>query len=589
MGASSITTIDTLQDASLAIDEGMRLCIQRAASDDVTETFLNWAAQLHERGAHPLVVCADDVAYRRYQARLAAMPMLPDDCVATMQDVCLGIIANPTVSKVLGRDAYVLNQNEYDVLMEDVKVSGLKPRRLREMLKFFNKSLSEYANEEEGWLISQEEQTVFAILEENLEVRRALLPSEVAGQAYRGMQKAAVEPVPCTILVDDFATLSRASQRLLHFLATEGMVIAGNTHEAYNAQEAYPYPQGFADVMADESFERVALAQHATAPQVRQVTLKDPLEEFAYIADEVSACIDEGVAPCDILVAVPNVTWGRQVLKALEARGVAAAFDTGTSKIKGDPRTKGRYDALKLAAFLRLVEDPSNMTALRSWLGLGDWLLRSEAFLELMAYARDHACSVQCAIADLRSMKDSERTSRIFGKFDAPLDELDEVRAALREASPAQAAEVFSQHGMPLSASQKALLGAGERADVLALARGAFVPEPFPEQVVCIAPYARCHGRFVRATFIAGMVNGFLPAADAVDDKHTIDHKARALVRDRARFDDMQATARDQVVCTSFEQDRLENTATLPMQPRRVFVQDGERYAAIAPSEFVVA
>ena len=35
----------------------------------------------------------------------------------------------------MGRDARVLDENELAVLMEDVKVSGLKPGRLREMLK----------------------------------------------------------------------------------------------------------------------------------------------------------------------------------------------------------------------------------------------------------------------------------------------------------------------------------------------------------------------------------------------------------------------------------------------------------------------
>ena len=97
------------------------------------------------------------------------------------------------------------------------------------MLKFFYKSISDCADDDERWLITAEEQTVHAILTENLEARRALLPCEVSSLAYRGLVKAEVEREPLTLVADDFGSLSKASQRLVRHLATDGLVAAGRT------------------------------------------------------------------------------------------------------------------------------------------------------------------------------------------------------------------------------------------------------------------------------------------------------------------------------------------------------------------------
>ena len=246
---------------------------------------------------------------------------------------------------------------------------------------------------------------------------------------------------------------------------------------------------------------------------------------------------------------------------------------------------------MKLAAFLRLHANPNDLPALRSWLGFGDWLLRSDAFLELMAYARNHDMTVPQAIADLRRVPDAERASEVFGKLDAPLDELAALQDACRSGlTRDQAIALFESAGMLLTPAQQALLGDDpNHADIDGLAASAFGgPVRSGDGAgVVVAPYRRCHGRFSRATFVTGLVGGFLPALDAVDDKFTIDHRRAALERERALFEDVAATAQDQTVCTWFKRDLLENTASLNMQTGRVFVKDDVRYATLVPSEFV--
>lgn len=567
----------------------VRACLEHDASDDVAPALLACAHGIAAAGSPVRIVCADGVAAERYRALVADDPLLNAADVVSMRELGLAVMGDARVQDAVGRGARVLDDNELAVLMEDVKVSGLKPGRLREMLKFFYKSMSECADEDERWLITAEEQTVHAILTENLEVRRALLPCEVSSLAYRGLVAAGVESEPLALVVDDYASLSKASQRLVRHLAANGLVAAGRTLAASSAEEPYPCFDGFR-ALADEADCLVTLATERPEAARESRALDDPEAECAFVAASVEECLADGMAPRDVLVAVPNAAWGARMAAALEARGIAVERGFGSGKIKGDPRTEGRFADLKLATFLRLHLDPHDFTSLRSWLGFGDWLLCSDAFLELMAYARERDIAASEAVAQLRTQRDADRASTIFGKFDGPLDELDELQRACADGLTREAAvELFEAHGMPLSPRLVELLGDdAAHADIERLAREAFrAPvEDVARDAVHVVAYARCHGRHVRTAFVTGLVNGFLPANDAVDDKFTIDHRRVALERERALFLNVLAAADERTVCTRFTRDRLENTAFTKVQTTRVFMRDGERLASVAPSEF---
>lgn len=596
MSACSVASVQSVEAVTqilleLHSDAGCA-CVEHGASDDVSPALLAAACRAAEAGKRVRLVCADGVAAGRYRALLAnqeaGVPEASVD-VVSVRALALEVMSDARVQGVVGREARVLDDNELAVLMEDVKVSGLKPGRLREMLKFFYKSLSDCADEQEGWLITAEEQTVYAIVTENLEARRALLPCEVSSMAYRGLVGAGVEREPMMLVVDDYATLSRASQHLVRYLATDGLVVAASTLATLNAEEPYPCFDGFREV-ADGCDQLVSLESTRPVAVRESCALDDPEDECAYVTSSVAECLEAGVAPRDVLVAVPNAAWSARMASALEAQGIAVERAFGGGKIKGDPRTVGRFADLKLATFLRLYRDRDDFTSLRSWLGFGDWLLRSDAFLELMAFARERDIAVSEAVAQLRTQKDADRPSQIFGKFDAPLDELDELLRACADGLTCEdAVELFAAHDMPLSPRLVALLGDDlAHADLERLAREGFAApvEDAAHNAVRVATYPRCHGRHVRVVFVSGLVNGYLPASDAVDDKFTIDHRRVALERERMLFADVLSTATERAVCTRFVQDRLENTVLAKVQTARVFMKDGERFAKVAPSEF---
>ncbi|WP_270299637.1 hypothetical protein [Eggerthella sinensis] len=319
MSACSFSSVDEVTHALLERGDVAKLRIERGASDDLAPAFLAYANQLNQMGTRARIVCVDDVAAQRFRTSLEAYPALGADAVVTMRELCLSLAADERVRAAMGREARLLNDNEHDVLLEDLKVSGIKPRRLREMLKFFYKSISDCFSEELGWLVTNEEQMVFAILEENLDVRRALLPCELPGRVYHGLVDAGAEVEPLVLLVDDFGTLSKAAQRLVQHVAGAGLVVAGASTEARNAEEPYPWIEGFAS-FADatgaeepypwiEGFASFADATGADAwtletgagtPVGACIVCPDPYAEFACVAEQVKARLDAGMASAPI-------------------------------------------------------------------------------------------------------------------------------------------------------------------------------------------------------------------------------------------------------------------------------------------------
>ena len=110
------------------------LCVEHDASDDVAPALLRAARARVEAGSNVRVVCADAVAAARFRALAADDPLLGALDVVSVRELALSILGDARVGDAVGRDARVLDENELAVLMEDVKVSGLKPGRLREML-----------------------------------------------------------------------------------------------------------------------------------------------------------------------------------------------------------------------------------------------------------------------------------------------------------------------------------------------------------------------------------------------------------------------------------------------------------------------
>ena len=110
-----------------------------------------WARAEADAGRPVLLLGADGVRAEGLR-RAARAAGLEPGAVASVREAALAVIAG--AGSGFFRDARVLDANERDVLMEDMKVSGLKPGRLREMTKFFAKGIADGVSGDGDWLIS---------------------------------------------------------------------------------------------------------------------------------------------------------------------------------------------------------------------------------------------------------------------------------------------------------------------------------------------------------------------------------------------------------------------------------------------------
>ena len=127
-----------------------------------TQELINRAVKALKQGAKAtdvLVLCATPQAALAFKARLdaaaeAAGVSAADVAVTTPRALALDVMGDAEAIRWSGREPRLLTDYEKLFLLEDMKVSGLRPKRLREMLKFFYRSWTELADDDENWLLA---------------------------------------------------------------------------------------------------------------------------------------------------------------------------------------------------------------------------------------------------------------------------------------------------------------------------------------------------------------------------------------------------------------------------------------------------
>ena len=568
------------------------VAVRTGAADDVASSVVALVCRATDAGRPVRLLAPDEPCALRWRATFAREG-LGNAEVSSVREAALDIIDG--AGEAFPRDARMLDGNEMDVLMEDLKVSGLKPGRLRAMTKFFYKGIADGASNNADWLISAEEQHVWAILRENLEARRALVPAEASALALEALSTSggaerARELVPegTLLIATAFNTLSATSQALVRALAPATLVAFGTELDASNSEEEYPNPTGFVALL-EEADECAAEFAAAGEPATETIACAHPAEEFDEVARIVAEAVAAGTDPAGITVACPHRLWMEGIAKRLADRDIPCVIDAGARKTKGDPREGGRCGRLRTRAAAKLLADPDDFAAWRSWLGLGDWLVRSDAFAELLAYARERDMTAADAFRQLIDRPSGERDCELFGKFDEPIARLFALRDGLAGATGAEAVQLLEQAGCSLTDGERAALEAAGAFDAAAFAALVLDEADAADssEGVAIVPYDRAFGRHGELTVICGLVNGFLPARDALSDTETIDHKRRAYDRGRILFEAMKATGANRVVLTYFTDDRVENADALNMDINRIYVKGGLRFAVLTPSAYL--
>ena len=246
-----------------------------------------------------LVLCASPQAALAFSQRLAtASPAAAAAAtVTTPRALALSVLSDAEAIRWSGRDPRILTAYEELFLLEDMKVSGLRPKRLREMLKFFYRSWTELADDDENWLLAGEETNIHDLLKANLSFMRAIAEPEAANLAVnylRSHDGARAAHGFDHVFIDDYQLASRASQQLAGLVARESITIAGDRTACVQVYDSYPYAAGIDEFAAEHpAAECVELneSRNCAASAAAANALQDELAECAEKAAANAAAI----------------------------------------------------------------------------------------------------------------------------------------------------------------------------------------------------------------------------------------------------------------------------------------------------------
>ncbi|ACV23287.1 Uncharacterised protein [Slackia heliotrinireducens] len=563
--------------------------------------------------------------------------------VRTARELAMSVLATPGACAATGRKPRQLARYEESFLMEDMKVSGLRPKRIAELTGFFYRSWTELADFEEGWLIYKEEEENHAQLKRLLGLYGAYIEPEISNMAFRFLSECPAELAKAQfkyVFADDYQMLSRASQYLVCALAGEKLFAAGNPLACVQVFDSFPYAKGIDELKAQVPQADVVMlseshlptdtaaavgslselaAEHpdfegmeipvtmANGTQVdggfEIIETATPAEECERVIEWVQARLSEGLSPEDVAVVVPNKTWELNVLVRLLDRGVAASSVGTRGNIGGDVRFEKSCLPAQTACLLTLAADPGDEPSLRAWCGFGDELTCRSAFTEVYTCMESVGLSMDEALAVLsRSLQGGDLPEGV-----APVVYGNEMRKA---ADRYELLQEHLEHLRPLegymlkSAATKLVCGpaasVGSTIDDLfsedmfdesaaAMLKNAhanmFYPATHPIPYVKVVTRERVIGMNPKAVVFMGMVNGLSPKHAYFDRTKTSPEQARKMLAGDARIY-MAALSKgmQRAAMTYFTTARGTDAERQGLRVERFYAQDGERHARLSKS-----
>lgn len=579
-----------------------------------------------------LVFAASPAAARALRARLAHAcgPLAHDVRVTTPLAWARAALAHDGAVAAHDGRSHVLCDFEENFFLEDMRVTGQKQRRLKEMLKFLQRGWSEMREDEQGWLITGEEVALNDFARARLACMGAYLPAEASAACVRYLcgDPQALEAARATrVFADDYRLMSRASQRLVRLLARERVTVAWDRMDCcLRGEESYGFADGLDELAADAAgagatLEHVELAEsrqarapHAAvanllaqacldapavpalaadaAPGAFCVRTADGLEdEMGQVARVVAEALAQGVDAREIFVATPSDAWSRRVAAELGRAGIASSRVEGRQALGGDIRDLTKSAAAAVYTALHLAAFPASAAAWRCWCGFGDYLACSSAFDRLAGLHAQTGVNlpslleglaegaVACDAADVHKVRDRYERGRAMLRAARGL--------AGRELVAELAAHTLGDRAVP--AALECLLGdvaAGASArELYGRARSALVEPVFADEGVRIGGFDCLVGQAPRIVLFCGMVNGLVPREEYFElSLATIEAQDKMHRKLVARLAGACGKARDAIVCSTFEHAGIVESETLRLKTERVRLRDGRRVCDLGPS-----
>ena len=632
-----------------------KACLVKGAAGAVMDELVQRVQAVLAGGADSkdvLVLCADPTSAARMQAELAAARAegageaagagwaegTGEVRVLTCRELACAVLADPDSAAATGMSfssgrARLLSVYETDFLMEDVKTLGARPKRLREMLKFFYRGWTELADEDPEWLFTVEEIDTFEFLTCELQYLGAMMEPQVSNLATKALRmegRVRERFVRKHVFVYGYQSLSRASQLFCQLVAGEELVTGAGPDMSVDVFESYAYPAGVEDFVRLNPAAKVVEVdtQGVAGDKVCDArSWKTPADEVEGTADAIVAAVEAGMNAEDIAVVTFHPWWTQQMARALQARGLQANAWLGAPNLHGDIRELDRCLGLRTVTLLRLLADEHDGMAWRSWFGFGDYLARSNQFAEMRrrvcgmhigegctvaASKRAEvstqeaagACDAGATCGDTRGAR-GEGAAKLSAHGDVHGDlaaygidldsDLNPLFAEVRELRGprllAYLVETLAGPDVPLPASVRPLLALGPDADaaqmVAELDRLQFFSGVPARAGVTVASYTALADIDFDQVFVVGFANGLFPKADYFDlTKVTVDKQAKMGERDARTARSMAGLGTRGLHVGSFERCERMLADRMGVKQVRIYAADdfGREMVEAAPS-----
>ena len=564
------------------------------------------------------------------QARLEAAGVAGVS-VTTPMTWALDVLKTDAARAFTHREAHVLNDYECDFFFEDMRVTGEKQHRLREMLKFFYRGWSEMRDDEPGWLISEVEVNIEALAKDHLAMMRAYHPCEVAAACvrYLAAKPSALEGVRRSyVLADDFRSMSRASQRMCELLAGKDLIVTWDDVASLEGEETYGYVDGLDELAGQCNLARTELSEYegssaayealsnlykqdcvtAELPsQARagegtpEVCTTDMLEkEPANVVRIVQEALDADVAPEDIFVVAGRASWAGRIQGALEDMGIRASRVNGRITLKGDIRDPERCADMAMANAVHLVADPTNCLAWRCWCGFGDYLCRSAAFSSLLHVSKGLSGTgnyLNDLLDALVGGNDLELHGEMLGR-EGIEHRVCDAKAMLADAQGLTGADLIAAIRAHVCADGQATPGfdalvgdvaSGEGAsELIARIDEALAPAAPKAGSVRVGEPDDLIGQAPRVLVLCGLTNGLYPEKGYFDLlERTIDDQAKMHDKLIHQLIEVCAKAGKRLVLSGFTHADILDAEPMKLMSERIRLRNGHRVCEFAPSAVI--
>lgn len=637
-----MTTIDTIA----TFDDRMAKIIGPARSGK-TEALVQRCIQLVDGGCSPssiLVATPSAMAAQAFRNRLKkAFPEEKQSAateinVQTALTTCVYVLETTQAQKATGRVPRLLSSVEYNFFLEDMKTTGEKVRKLRNMLRYFLKELANYTPQDK-WMIGGEEKQILDYMHNILSLRQAMLPEEVPATCADYLQSDAGKG-DCKqydyVLADDFQNFTRAEQVCLCLLAGKQIMIAGNPNEACSFRGGVCSPEGFiefekrrrgvevftlTDAYGNEAIQAFAdgltkqgdmdasLAAKKVSAPASQATKNasygipegamaikwaNPDSEMNNLTKYLRVLMNkqDDVQESRTCIIVPNRRWASLAKRVLKQRGFNVS-DAGTNTaIGGDPRNSKRALALVAYTKLNLLANPKDMVAWRSWCGIDHALTNSFAWMGLENWVKEEGISLYEGLqkvgeAGFGAKEPFPSANNLAEKWRSGQEYIKKNAArkgyGLLKAVGADSLPEFDDIA-------NTMLG-NETAEQLFTLMYQFTTDPtWPDDlhILHMSNLATLAGTSYDNIVVMGAVDGFIPQRNAFELISTDADRERIMNRERHAFHSAICKAKELLIVSHFSKAPLELAEKTKMQVTRVKSENEERVALLRPTDFLM-